>query len=175
MIASLTPMAILPMARRGPRPRTHDTLPHLQLDQFPGPEITGELLDRARRIPIVNVKQSRMAAPDSLALYLPDEYAGGPPEAFIDGHEFCHLHALPEGGIHLTLPKLLREVMVELGWGERHPIAKAGILTTLVTVYAPRDPLELEIALNLIGQSCQFAQGNLRPLQGGDYSWLEAQ
>src|SRR5690349_6904899 len=175
MIASLTPMAILPMARRGPRPRTHDTLPHLQLDQFPGPEITGELLDRARRIPIVNVKQSRMAAPDSLALYLPDERAGGPPEAFIDGHEFCHLHAAPEGGIHLTLPRLLREEVVRLGWGERHPIANAGILTTLVTVYAPRDPRELEIALALVRHSCQFARGDLGALQGGDRSWLETQ
>ena len=38
-----------------------------------------------------------MASPEQCPLYLADEFAGGPPEAFIDGHEFCHLHPLPEG------------------------------------------------------------------------------
>jgi hypothetical protein len=140
---------------------------------LPGAEIVDELVARSLEIPLVRSKQSRMASPRTFALYLCDECAGGPPEAFIDGHEFCHLHPLPEGGIHLTLPKLLREEVVRLGWGEPHPIAKAGILTTLVTVYAPRVRPELEVVLGLIWQSCQFAQGNLRALHGGDRCLLE--
>ena len=105
-----------------------------------------------------------MASPASHALYLPDEYALGPAEAFIDGHEFCHLHPLPEGTVHLTLPRILREEVVRLGWGERHPIAEAGILSTLVTVYGPRDRQDLEAVVELVGQSCQFAQGKLQIL-----------
>jgi phospholipase/carboxylesterase len=133
-----------------------------------------ELLDRSLELPGVQSKQSRMASPRSHALYLADRIAAGPPEAFIDEHEFCHLHPLPEGGIHLTLPKILREEVVRLAWGERHPIAEVGILTTLVTVYAPRDRPEIDTVLGLIVQSFQFAQGRLQDLYGEERSLREA-
>ena len=173
-IATLTRVAVLPSSRRGTRPRTQLALPHLQLDQLPPADIMEELVERSLEIPQVRSKQSRMASPQSYALYLTDEFACGPPEAFIDDHEFCHLHPLPEGGIHLTLPCILREEVVRLGWGESHPLAKAGILTTLVTVYAPRNRQELEVALGFIAQSCQFAQGKLWVLHGHDRRLPEA-
>jgi hypothetical protein len=111
-----------------------------------------------------------MASPDSHALYLADASASGPPEAFIDDHEFCHIRPLSECGIHLTLPKVLRDEVVRLGWGELHPIAGAGILTTLITVYAPRDCDESSSVFGLIVQSSQFAQGQLESLYGGEHS-----
>lgn len=174
LIATLTRVAVLPSSRPGTHPRTHLALPHLQLDQFPPADIMEALVERSLEIPHVRSKQSRMASPQSYALYLTDEFACGLPEAFIDDHEFCHLHPLPEGGIHLTLPGILREEVVRLGWGERHPLAKAGILPTLVTVYAPRDRQELEIVLGFTAQSCQFAEGKLRALHGPDRCLLEA-
>jgi len=174
LIATLTRVAVLPSSRPGTRPRTQRALPHLQLDQLPPADIMEELVERSLEIPHVRSKQSRMASPQSYALYLTDEFACGPPEAFIDDHEFCHLHPLPEGGIHLTLPEILREEVVRLGWGERHPLAKAGILTTLVTVYAPRDRQELEVVLGFTAQSCQFAQGKLRVLHRHDRCLSEA-
>jgi hypothetical protein len=64
---------------------------------------------------------------------------GGPPEAFIDLHEFCHLHPLPEGTIHLVLPLPVVGRAALSGWVQRHPLTLAGILTTLVMVYAPRN------------------------------------
>lgn len=170
MIAMLNRLAVLPHSRLGSRPRMHRALPHLQLDQLPPAETMEELIERSLEIPCVRSRQSRMASPKSHALYLADEFAGGPPEAFIDDHEFCHLHPLPEGSVHLTLPKILREEVVRLGWGERHPIAEVGILTTLVTVYAPRDRQEMSIVLGLIVQSCQFAQGRLQDLYGDEQS-----
>jgi Family of unknown function (DUF5519) len=142
----------------------HRVLPHVQLDQLPPAGAVEELVERCLHIPHVRFRQSRMASPASRALYLPDAHAAGPPEAFIDDHEFCHLHPLPEGSIHLTLPKILRAEVVRLGWGERHPIAEAGILTTLVTIYAPRNRQELSTALGLIVQSCRFALGELQAL-----------
>jgi hypothetical protein len=162
MIAMLTTRYVLPGSRLGSRPRMQRALPHLQLDQLPPAEAMEELVERSLEIPCVQSKQSRMASPKSHALYLPDEFAAGPREAFIDDHEFCHLHPLPEGSIHLTLPKVLREEVVRLSWGERHPIAEVGILTTLVNVYAPRDRQETDIVLGLIVPSCLFAQGKLR-------------
>ena len=71
------------------------------------------------------------------------------------------------------MPGLLREQVVRLGWGERHPLAEAGILTTLVTVYAPRDRQELEVVLNLIVQSCKFAKGKLEVPRGDEHCLLE--
>jgi hypothetical protein len=173
-IAMLTRLTILPHSRCGTRPRMHRALPHLQLDQLPPAGVMEELIARSLRIPCVRSKQSRMASASSHALYLADEIAAGPPEAFIDQNEFCHLHLPPEGGIHLTLPRILREEVVRLTWGERHPIAETGLLTTLLTVYAPRNSQELETVMGLIVQSCQFAQGKLRPLYGEERSLLEA-
>jgi hypothetical protein len=173
-ISSLTRQKVLPHARVGARPCMHRTLPHLQLDQFPPERETEELLQRCLEIPSVRSKESRMASPLSHALYLSDQYAVGPPEAFIDQNEFCHLHPLPEAGIHLTLPKVLREEVVRLAWGERHPIAESGLLTTLVTLYAPRDRQETEIVLGLVLQACHFAQGKLQALSGEEHSLRES-
>ena len=169
----LTRLAILPHSRLGARPRMHRALPHLQLDQLPHDEAMEELIERSLEIPGVRSKQSRMASPSSRALYLADELALGPPEAFIDENEFCHLHPPPECGIHLTLPKLLRVEVVRLGWGERHPIAEVGLLTTLVTVYAPRNRPEMGTVLGLIGHSCHFAKGKLQVLYGQERSLRE--
>jgi hypothetical protein len=143
--------------REGPQPRCSDVLPFRQLDQWPPAEIHERLLAECADLEGVRVRESRMALPGTRALYLPDEIAGGPPEAFIDLHEFCHLHPLPEGSIHLVLPPPVLDRAVALGWAQRHPIAAAGILNTLVMVYAPRSLAELEVALGLIRVSCHFA------------------
>jgi hypothetical protein len=95
-------MRLLP-ARLGPRPRTQRTLPHRQLDQWPAVELIHMIGERSLRLLHVRSKESRLASPETLALWLPDNIALGPREAFIDGHEFCHLHPSPEGSLHLTL------------------------------------------------------------------------
>lgn len=160
LLERLADVCFLPPARPGPRPRTPLALPHIQLDQWPPAEVAEKLIEGSLSLADVRSKQSRMASPKSRALCLPDRCAGGPQDAFIDDHEFCHLHPLPEGSIHLTLPNPLRDQMVELGWAEQHPVARAGAMPkTLVLVYAPRDRAELAIALHLIWSSCQFARG----------------
>lgn len=116
-----TRLTVLSQARSGDRPRMQRVLPHIQLDQLPGADSVDELVALCLKIPCVRSKQSRMAQPGCHALFLPDAYAAGPPEAFIDDHEFCHVHPLPHGNVHLTLPKFLRDEVVRLGWGERHP------------------------------------------------------
>jgi phospholipase/carboxylesterase len=137
-------------------------LPHVQLDQWPPAEIARQLVDLALSIPGVRAKQSRMAFPTSLALCLKDDFAKGPPEAFIDNHEFCLLHSLPQASVHLTLPCEVRDRAVQLGWAEQHPGVRAGIIPpTLVMLYAPRDAQELRVVFHLICMSCRFAKGAL--------------
>ena len=147
-------------ARRGPRPRMPEVLPHVQLDQWPPLAVLQELLEWSAFLPDVTVRQSRMALPDSTALALADDCAAGPAEAFIDFAEFCHLHAAPPGGIHLTLPSSIAGIAIPLGWAEPHPAAQTGSVTPcLVAVYAPRDRHELAAAMALIEASWKFARG----------------
>jgi hypothetical protein len=144
------------------------------MDQLPTPEAMQELVARSQALANVRAQQSRMAPPETFALYLTDDFALGPPEAFIDGHEFCHLHGFPEGSIHLTLPRILRDEVVRLGWAERHPISRLGIMPALITVYGPRDRHETDIVLSLIAQSRDFAQGKLQVLEIEDGCLQEA-
>jgi hypothetical protein len=145
--------------RFGPRPRTSTALPFRQLDQFPPAEMVSRLARLCRDLPGVRLRESRMAAPGTLALAIDDGAAGGPEQAFIDGHEFCHLHPPPHGSIHLTLPIPAVEGIVALGWAERHPIHTLGVMKSLVLFYAPRTRDELEVAFSLIEHSCQYARG----------------
>jgi len=146
--------------RPGPAPRTSVVLPFRQVEQFPPLQIHQRLIDQCLALPGVLVRESRMASPAVLALYLADEACAGPPEAFIDQHEFCHLHPLPEGAIHLALPAQLLDLAVALGWAERHPIGALGILTTLALVYAPRNAAELEVVRGLVNYALRFARGD---------------
>lgn len=162
-LAVLSPGACLtfePPPREGPRPQTCSALPHVQLDQWPPASIAQELHRRCLALPRVRPQQSRMASPDCRALSLPDNLSTGPRAAFIVDHEFCHLHPLPDGSIHLTLPKDIRERAIERGWAEQHLISRAGIFPdTLVLVYAPRNSDELGIVLRMVWHSYQFARG----------------
>ena len=80
---------------------------------------------------------------------------------------------MPEGSLHLALPSAVRDEVVRLGWGERHPVAICGILPMLVTVYAPRDGEELEAVMGLIALSCAFAQGEMQAIHGAMPQLLE--
>jgi|HubBroStandDraft_1064217.scaffolds.fasta_scaffold00989_8 hypothetical protein len=152
--------------RPGPRPLTRASLPHVQLNQWPPADVHSALLDQCTNLPHIAVQQSRMGLPDTLALRVVDKFAHGAPEAFIDDHEFCHLHALPEGSIHLALPDPARQEAVSLGWVEPHPAAGLTILpATLVLLYAPRDAQEVQVALGFIKISLAFAEGRVADLQ----------
>ena len=157
--AALNGFHLLP-GRFGPRPRSSAKLPFRQLEQFPPADIQERLLELSLNLPFIHTRQSRMASAQCRALCVSDTMAGGPPEAFIDGHEFCHIHPLPEGCIHLTLPGTVIERVVALGWAERHPVHGLGLLKSLVMVYAPRNADELDVVAKLIESSRLFATGS---------------
>jgi hypothetical protein len=119
-----------------------------------------KLVQRCRRIEDTREWESRLGSPRTLALCLRDHAAGGPPDAFIDDSEFCHLHPSPAGCLHLTLPQPLRSQAIDAGWAEPHPIAVSGsISASLVMVYAPRNESELDVVVWLVKASARFARG----------------
>ena len=153
-------LSLVPPLRQGEPPRTRKGLPHAQLDQWASPEIGAELIRRSLRLPYVKQQESRLASKDTLALYLPDAAAAGPPDAFMDAHEFCHLHPQPETAVHVMLPKKIRSQAISAGWAEPHPITHLGILPkSLVLLYAPRCKEELEVVFRFIQTSYEYARG----------------
>ncbi|KAI9800767.1 MAG: hypothetical protein M1833_003184 [Piccolia ochrophora] len=76
--------------------------------------------------------------------------------------EVCHAHP-SDGSLHLTLHPDDVRLVLERGWGERHPLAKGGWLTRFVPpgfvmIYAPRDADELSVVVEIINAAVWWVQ-----------------
>jgi len=149
--------------RRGPRPETTPTNPHMQLDQLPPARVITTLTELLFKLPGVREQPSAISVPGARALWLEPNDARGPREAFLVGREFAHLHPSPEGSLHVALPASLASEAIERGWAEIHPVARLGLIPgNVVMVYAPRDDAEVAVVLGLVRAALAFARGELR-------------
>jgi hypothetical protein len=146
--------------RAGERPRTTASNPHTQLDQQPtDPAIVEELARRLFALPGIVEAPSRISVPGARAATVADGELTGPPEAFLIGREFAHLHPAPDHSLHVMLPMEVVAEAVEAGWAELHPVAKLGVIPpTAVMLYAPRDEREIAVVETLIRASHTFAR-----------------
>lgn len=147
--------------RAGDRPQTTPTNPHTQLDQQPSDRRwVEELADRVFSLPGVVEEPSRISVPGARGLVLAPDEPTGPPEAFLIGREFAHLHPAPDHSLHAMLPTETVEEAVAAGWAEPHPVALRGLIPpTAVMLYAPRDESELDVIEGLVRASHGFARG----------------
>jgi hypothetical protein len=149
--------------RRGPRPETTPTNPHMQLDQLPRGRVLATLADLLFALPGVREEPSAISVPGARALWLKPNDARGPREAFLVGREFAHLHPPPEGSLHVALPPTLASEAIATGWAEIHPVARLGLIPgNVVMLYAPRDDAEVAVVLGLVRAALAFARGELR-------------
>ncbi|MDP3714475.1 MAG: DUF5519 family protein [Mycobacteriales bacterium] len=164
----MTPGSASLPQRSGLRPRTTPTNPHMQLEQQP-------LDDRPRRrlealltdLPGVVWAGSLISVPGARALTLPPDQALGPPEAFMIGTEFAHLHPAPDHSLHVALPPEVARQAIEAGWAEQHPIAARGLIPPgSVMIYAPRDDDEADVVAHLVTASYDHARGAASPETG---------
>jgi hypothetical protein len=146
--------------RAGERPRTTPTNPHTQLDQQPADlRWVDELADRVFGLPGVVEEPSGISVPGARALVLAPGEPAGPPEAFLIGREFAHLHPAPDHSLHAMLPTETVAEAVEAGWAELHPVAMRGLIPpNAVMLYAPRDETELEVVEGLVRAAHAFAR-----------------
>jgi hypothetical protein len=154
-------MALLQLPRRtGGRPRTTPANPHTQLDQQPtDPRLPAELARRVFALPGVVEQPSRISVAGARALTLAPGEPLGPPEAFMIGSEFAHMHPAPDHSLHAMLPPEIVAAVLDAGWGEPHPVARMGLLpATAVMLYAPRDEAELGVVECLVRTSHAFAR-----------------
>lgn len=149
-------------ARRGPPPETHFGMPHQQQTQNADEDIYEALAERMFSLPQTVEQPSQISVPGARALVLAEDVEPGPPEAFMVGREFCHLHPPYDASLHMCLPVAVAKDAIDAGWAELHPLAAAGrVPPTRVMVFGPRDEEELEIVFDLIQASHRFATGSV--------------
>lgn len=148
---------ILPR-RSGQKPRTTTTNPHQQYDQFATPQARQAALDAVSHLAGLRFAPSRRAPYGTVGLYL--DHGRGPLEAFMLGREFAHVHPIPDGSLHLTLPPGLREEAIAAGWAEPHPLAGTPTISRqIVLICAPRTLDEAETVAGLVKASWAYARG----------------
>ena len=155
-------MEILLQKRPGGRPVTTKTNPHQQLTQTIAPEYHSRILDFARSLAHAVSVQSLVSVPGAVGFILEPEFAHGPPESFMSGTEFAHLHPLYDGSMHMMLPDHAAESVIAHEWGEAHPMALNGYIPhNAVMIYAPRNETEFQTIISLLNMSYAFAAGEL--------------
>jgi len=153
--------------RAGRRPDTGPAMPHQQLSENAPAELQEELWRRMSSLEGVRTGPSGVSLPETRALHLDPDLAAGPPDGFMVGTEFAHLHGPEDGSLHMALPADVARQAIDRGWAELHPLARAGRLPeTLVMVYGPRDSDELETVWSLVTASYENARGPDRGAAG---------
>lgn len=66
--------------------------------------------------------------------------------------------------MHLTLHPADAKVLLENGWGERHPLARGGwcrrfVPKEFVLVYAPRSEAEVDVVMGVVAASVWWVSG----------------
>jgi hypothetical protein len=66
--------------------------------------------------------------------------------------------------MHLTLHPSDAKLMLENGWGERHPLARGGwcrrfVPKEFVLIYAPRDEAEVDVVIEIVAASIWWVSG----------------
>ncbi|MEM6803905.1 MAG: hypothetical protein AAF696_21040 [Bacteroidota bacterium] len=149
--------------RKGERPATTPSNPHMQLTQQPDDlSYIKKLMDWAFTLSNIEKKPSAISVPGSVAMWMEEEHSCKRCNAFMIGHEFAHFHPHPDHSMHLGIPQKDAEIIIEKGWGEFHPMIKRNILPpNIIMMYAPRSQEELEVAKFILARSYDFAKGKI--------------
>ncbi len=146
--------------RRGPRPTTTPTNPHVQLDQNAPVELQDQLRDHALSLPGVSRGVSRVSVPGTIAFFLQDPVE---PPALPDvlGGEWGHIHPHSDGSLHLNVPTALAERLIAAGWAEYHCLVAPGFIPPIVIMlYGPRDAEELTVCAAVVEEAYLVAGGH---------------
>ncbi|KAJ5047526.1 uncharacterized protein L3040_003349 [Drepanopeziza brunnea f. sp. 'multigermtubi'] len=147
--------------RTGPRPKVAGIAPHRQLDQTGCTKMNQLLRTSLQNLAIKHPDTLKIGTScfekKGLALFARD-----PINVTCRG-EICHIH-YSDLSMHMNLHPDDAKVVLEKGWGERHPLARGGWLKAYVPqefimVYAPRNRTELEVVCRVIEAACFWVGG----------------
>jgi hypothetical protein len=153
--------------RNGPRPKIAGIAPQRQLNQ-PGCKATHQLLRTSLENLAIRHPESFRTGTScfekkGLALFARD-----PINATCRG-EVCHVHH-SDRSLHMNLHPDDAKVVLEKGWGERHPLARGGWMKAyvpreFVMVYAPRNRMELDVVCRIIEAAGFWVSGEQFEIQ----------
>ncbi|KAF2094680.1 hypothetical protein NA57DRAFT_60100 [Rhizodiscina lignyota] len=155
--------------RIGPRPAVEGIAPHRQTTQRPPIHLfnlwSQMVYDLAQKHP----QQLRLGT-SCLEKHGPGLFTLSPSPSVIRrtgsrncSGEICHSHP-SDGSTHLTLHPADAAIVLNAGWGERHPLAKGGWLSRFVPggflmVYAPRTAEELLVKKEIVKAAIWWVGG----------------
>ncbi|KAF2019082.1 hypothetical protein BU24DRAFT_112186 [Aaosphaeria arxii CBS 175.79] len=147
--------------RRGPRPIIAGIAPQRQQSQRSSPSTYAALVARLRLL----AQEPRNMLLERTSCF--EKHSSGlfarTPITRTCGGEICHAHP-SDGSMHLTLHPADVKVVIEAGWGERHPLARGGwfrrfVPREFVLVYAPREEADLEVLMEVVGAAVWWVSG----------------
>ncbi len=150
-------LAALPV-REGPRSQTTGSVPHIQTDAVPVPDVDAELRRRVFSIPGIDEGESSLSLPGARSLLLSGGLELARPEVLATGREFGHFH--PNGSLHLWLAVERALEVDETKWGELHPLVERdNFWDGVVMIYVPETAAEANVALQLVTDAYNYIVG----------------
>lgn len=151
-------------ARRGPRPRVAPhPIPHRVLDQHPSVDLRARVqgvFDELahQRPPVIEYRTSRWEKHNQ-ALWLHSD-APFPETGRVPGSEVGHLHP-SDASAHVVLGPADAQRVIDLGWGELHPLAGSrGLPPTYTLLYPPRTAGDVEAIRAILAAAVAHATGD---------------
>lgn len=159
--------------RRGPPPRIEGIAPQRQTTQKSGEAMFQRLSARIQHV--VERHSDRLYLATSSFEYHSTGMHAHPNHRLHDtkNGEIVHVHPC-DGSMHLSLHPADCKLVLERGWGQRHPIAwhrglwkERYVPAGFTMVFAPRDEKDLEIVLQIIDAAAWYVMGErLEPVSG---------
>jgi hypothetical protein len=145
-------------ARPKPRPVTRGIAPHRQITQRASQALYQLLATELQRL--VAADPERLVLGTScFEKHGTGVFSRSPARRTCRG-EICHAHP-SDGSMHMTLHPADARVVLEAGWGERHPLARGGwfekfVPEGFVMVYAPRGEEDVEVLVRIVRAGAWF-------------------
>jgi hypothetical protein len=147
--------------RQGNRPFIRGIAPQRQQTQKSSAQVYKKLVEELRRL--AKKPENKLVERTSCFEKHSSGLFSSVPITRTCGGEVCHAHP-SDGSMHLTLHPADVRVLIEAGWGERHPLAKGGwfrrfVPKEFVLVYAPRNEEEVDVVIKIVAASIWWVSG----------------
>ena len=146
--------------RNRPRPVTRGIAPHRQMTQRANAEQYQVLAEEISRMGTTNERLE--LGTSCFEKHGTGLFSHSPVKRTCRG-EVVHAHP-SDGSMHATLHPRDANIVLQAGWGERHPLARGGWFEKFVPggfmmIYAPLDAEEMEVVREIIEAAVWFVSG----------------
>lgn len=141
-----------------PRPVTRGIAPHRQTTQRASPALYQLLASELHRL-VAADPEKLVLGTSCFEKHGTGVFSRSPARRTCRG-EICHAHP-SDGSMHMTLHPADARVVLEAGWGERHPLARGGwfekfVPEGFVMVYAPRGEEDVDVLVRIVQAGAWF-------------------